>query len=124
MTWALTGEDARRAIEPEFQSLPLASIADAALSAARALGASHADVRISRQRSRSATARDARPLGVAASSSTGIGVRVLVDGVWGFASDEALTAESAQVLARAAVAMARMSAPAAIERIALAPEPP
>ena len=122
MTWARTGPDARASVEPDFLSLPLAAVADSALGAARALGASHADVRVSRQRSRRATARDAQPLGVTADATTGVGVRVLVDGVWGFAAGDVITPEAAAALARSAVAMARMSAPAAVERITLAPE--
>ena len=56
MTWARTGPDARASVEPDFLSLPLSAVADSALGAARALGASHADVRVSRQRSRRASA--------------------------------------------------------------------
>ena len=75
-------------IEADFRALPLAASAQAAIEAAQALGAGHVDVRISRQRTRSASVRDARPLAVVADSVTGMGVRVLVDGVWGFAAGD------------------------------------
>jgi TldD protein len=123
MTWALIGDAASSTIEADFRSLPLAALADAALGTARALGASHADVRVSRQHSRIASVRDAAPLGAQTDSTTGIGVRVLLDGVWGFAAGDRITADAAVDAARAAIAMARMSAPAAVERIELAAEP-
>jgi TldD protein len=123
MAWALTGDSARAAIDADFQDLPLAAAARAALAAAVDLGASHADVRISRQRTRDASARDARALDVHADSVTGLGVRVLVAGVWGFAAGETVTPDAAVALARRAVAMARVAAPAALERVELAPEP-
>ncbi len=123
MGWGLRGQSARAAIEADFQALPLAATAHAAIEAGVALGAAHVDVRISRQRTRSASARDARPLGVVADSVTGLGVRVLVDGVWGFASGGLLTPGAAAEVAGLAVAMARVAAPVARERIELAAEP-
>ena len=110
-------------IEADFRALPLAACAQAAIGAAQARGAEHVDVRISRQRSRSASARDARPLAVVADSVTGLGVRVLVDGVWGFAAGDLVTPESAADVAALAVAMARVAAPVARERVELAAEP-
>ncbi len=110
-------------IEADFQALPLAACAQAGIEAARALGAEHVDVRISRQRTRSATVHDANPLALVADSATGLGVRVLVDGVWGFASGDAVSTASAAEVARLAVAMARVAAPVARERVELAPEP-
>jgi TldD protein len=123
MTWALTDDAARAVIEADFLALPLMAVSDAALQAARGLGAEHADVRISRQRTRAATTRDARPLGVSRDSTTGIGVRVLVDGVWGFAAGVLVSPEAARGLAEQAVAMARVAAPVAVERVTLADEP-
>ncbi len=110
-------------MEQDFLALPLAAVSDAAIDAGTRAGAEHVDVRVTRTRSRSAPARDARALGVRADSDTGIGVRVLVDGVWGFASSDRVTAESAAFTARTAVHLARVAAPAARERVTLAPEP-
>ena len=121
--WGLTGQVALDVIEADFRALPLAACAQAAIEAARARGAEHVDVRISRQRTRSASARDARPLAVVADSVTGLGVRVLVDGVWGFAAGDLVAPEAAAEVAALAVAMARVAAPVARERVELAPEP-
>ena len=107
--WGLSGQAALDTIEADFRGLLLAASAHAAIEAASALGAGHVDVRVSRQRTRSAAARDARPLSVVADSVTGIGVRVLVDGVWGFASGDVVTPQAAAEVAALAVAMAFMA---------------
>ncbi len=121
--WGLHDQAAEAVVEPDFRALDLHGSAEAGITAASGLGATHVDVRVSRQRSRTASARDGRPLGVRQDSATGIGVRVLVDGVWGFASSDRVNADSAAALARTAVAMARVAAPTARERITLADEP-
>ncbi len=123
MTWALIDDTARAAIEPDFAALPLEASSQAAIEAATALGAEHCDVRTSRQRTRSASAHDGHPLGVGADVVTGLGVRVLVDGVWGFAAGDRVDPDSARRTAEQAVAMARVATPAAIERVTLADEP-
>jgi len=53
----------------------------------------------------------------------GIGVRVIVDGCWGFASSDRVTADEARAVASRAVAMARISRPLTTRRVELAPEP-
>jgi TldD protein len=59
---------------------------------------------------------------VADGESAGIGVRVLVEGAWGFACDRRLTADGARAAAERAVAFARASASqGAHRRVALAP---
>ena len=123
MTWALVGAASRAAIEPDFLELPLSVAAEAALAAGTAQGAEHVDVRISRQRIRAATVRDGRPMGVHSDSATGIGVRVLVDGVWGFAAGDVGSLRDPARLAEQAVDLARVTAPVAVERVELAPEP-
>ena len=47
-----------RAVDPEFLALPLRSVADAALSRARELGATHADVRVHRLLTQGLSLRD------------------------------------------------------------------
>lgn len=123
MSWGLVGDDARAVVEQDFQALPLSAAAHAAIERATAAGAEHVDVRVSRQRSRSATTRDAEPLGLSSDATTGVGVRVLVDGVWGFAAGDRVDPGSAVALAEAAVALARVVAPTAVARVTLAEEP-
>ncbi|HEU4597062.1 MAG TPA: TldD/PmbA family protein [Pyrinomonadaceae bacterium] len=61
-------------------------LADAALSTAKRLGASYADVRVNRYRSEAVTTRERQVQNVSRGQSYGFGVRVLYKGTWGFAS--------------------------------------
>ena len=110
-------------IDPEFLELPLHRLADAALSRARELGAEHADVRVERIASQSVDLRDGGVTGAVDGTAVGLAVRVLVDGVWGFASHVELTAERAVAVAARAAEVARVLAPLARERVERAPEP-
>ena len=66
---------------------PLAlELANAALDAARSAGASYADVRVGRYRRQNVATRERNVTGVSDNESYGLGVRVLVDGSWGFAA--------------------------------------
>jgi TldD protein len=110
-------------IDPAFRALPLHGLADAALSRARALGAEHADVRVERLASQSVDLRDGGVTGVVDASTVGLAVRVVVDGVWGFASHVELTPERAAATAERAVEVARVLAPVARDRVERAAEP-
>jgi TldD protein len=101
----------------------LHGLADAALSRARALGAEHADVRVERLASQSVDLRDGGVTGVVDASTVGLAVRVVVDGVWGFASHVELTPERAAATAERAVEVARVLAPVARDRVERAAEP-
>jgi TldD protein len=112
-----------RDIDPDFLALPLDALADAGLSAARTAGASHADVRVQRQRTGYTVLRDGRTASDSDDLDSGVAVRVLVDGVWGFAASDDLTPDAAAAAADRAIAVARMSRPLARERVELADEP-
>jgi TldD protein len=110
-------------IDAEFLALPLGAMADAALARARELGAQHADLRVERIVSQSIDLRDGTVTGVADTTTVGLAVRVIVDGVWGFASHVELTPGRAAATAERAVTVARTLAPVAIERVERADEP-
>ncbi len=110
-------------IDPEFRAVPLAQLADAALSRARESGAEHADLRVERIVTQSMHLRDGMVVGITDATTVGLAVRVLVDGVWGFASHVELTPARAAAVAEQAVAVARALAPIAIERVQRADEP-
>jgi len=112
-----------RDIDAEFTALPLTALADAALDRARQLGAQHADLRVERLVGQSINLRDGAVTGVSDSVTIGLAVRVIVDGVWGFASHVELTPERAAITAEQAVAVARTLAPVAVERVERADEP-
>ena len=112
-----------KTVDADFLALPLASLTDAAISTAKSLGASHVDVRIERTRTGVLSLRDAKPETQSDETILGIGVRVIVDGAWGFASSPDLSAESAKRLANTAVAMAKTSKPLSTELVSLVHEP-
>ena len=96
-----------RTVDPEFLALPLRSVADAALSRARELGATHADVRVHRLLTQGLSLRDGTVQSATDSASVGLAVRVVVDGTWGFASHGELSPEVAAATAARAVQVAR-----------------
>jgi TldD protein len=81
-----------------------------ALDTARQQGAAYADVRVVRLVSESITVRNENVEGLTADETLGFGVRVIVDGYWGFASTYNLTLEEADRVAAQAVRIARASA--------------
>ena len=97
-------------------------LADMALDLARRHGATHADLRISRTRWQSASARDRRPNGLSDGIGYGLGVRLLIDGVWGFAiaddADDPAVRRAVEAAADNAAAMRRLGAtPIVLERL-------
>lgn len=93
------------------------------LNAAKLAGASWADVRVQRQRRQSLSTREQQVTNVLDTDTIGIGVRVLVDGTWGFAATRALTTDGAARAARQAVALARANRVARDREVRLAPSP-
>ena len=110
-------------VDADFLALPLSALSDAAIDAAKAAGASHVDVRIERTRTGYLSLRDAKPETQSDESNLGIGVRVIVNGAWGFASSPDLSSDTAKKLALSAVAMAKTSKPLSTDEIKLVSEP-
>jgi TldD protein len=84
-------------------------LADMALALAKAAGASYADVRVGRNQREFIRARERRLEEFEATLTVGFGVRVLIDGSWGFAGSEVV--EENEI--RRAVALAADNAGAA-----------
>ncbi len=97
---------------------------DRALDTASARGASYADVRLVRRLEESIAVKTGRLEGLASSESEGFGVRVLVDGAWGFAASHLLTLDEADRVAALAVRIARASATALRRSVVLDDRPP
>jgi TldD protein len=110
-------------VDPQLLALPLREVAAAGLQAARDAGAAHADVRVERLRGQDLTLRNARLERLNDAVTTGLAVRVVVDGTWGFASSPDVTVAEAVRLARQAVEVARTSRPLNAEPVELADEP-
>jgi TldD protein len=95
-----------------------------ALDTATQRGAGYADIRVVRRASEGISVKSGRVEGVAFGESEGFGVRVLVDGAWGFSSSSLLTAQEADRVAADAVRIARASATALREPVELDGRPP
>jgi TldD protein len=101
----------------------VAAATDAALSRARDLGATNAEVRVERIRSQSLRLRDGRLESAADGVEIGVGVRVVHQGSIGFAASVAVGPDAAAALAAQAVGAARTTAAASGRPVVLAPEP-
>jgi TldD protein len=82
-------------------------LADIALSNAKGLGATYTDIRINRYRTESITTRERQVQRVARDQSFGFGVRVLLNGSWGFAASRKVTPQEVRRITQQAVEIAR-----------------
>lgn len=94
-----------------------------ALTAAKLAGASWADVRVQRQRRQNLGTREQQVTNVLDTDTIGCGVRVLVDGTWGFSATRQLSTEGVARAARQAVALAKANRIARDRQVTLAPSP-
>ena len=97
------------ALDSFYNALEVKELMAAALTAAKAAGASYADVRCSRQRQNFVFTREQQIQQVVDTDTIGLGVRALVDGTWGFAATRILNTDGAAAAAREAVAIAKAS---------------
>ena len=96
------------------------SLADIALNTAKSKGASYADVRIGRYLQQNISTRETRVQSIANSESYGIGIRVIVNGTWGFAATSEVTEDSVIKCAQSAAAIAKANAKLQREPVKLA----
>jgi len=99
-------------------------LANSAIETARRRGASYADARVMDVRSRDLGTKNGEVGTLSEAESLGIGIRVIAEGAWGFASTDRLTREGVSGCAARAVAIARASALAKQKDVVLAPEAP
>ena len=95
-----------------------------AIDAAIGSGAAYADVRIVEHQAEALTVKNGSLAAANSERSAGFGVRVLVDGAWGFASSQDLDLDEASRVARQAVAIARASRLASGPAVVLDDTPP
>jgi TldD protein len=119
-------ERTRQDVEPTLCYAPgrMRDLTDRALDTASQLGASYADVRVVRRLEESIAIKTGRVEGVASGETEGFGVRVLVNGAWGFAASHQLTNGEADRVAGEAVRIARASATALRLPVRLDDRPP
>ncbi len=97
-------------------------LADVALNAAKAKGATYADVRIGRYLNQFVSTRENKVQGIANTESFGAGVRVIANGCWGFAASDNVSKENIAKTAERAVAVAKANAKIQGEAVQLAPQ--
>lgn len=98
------------------------ALADAALTEAKRSGATYADVRIGRYLTQAIAAREARIQNISNNESFGVGIRVIVNGTWGFAATSEVTKEAIVKCAARAVALAKANSKLQKEPVKLAPQ--
>ena len=98
-------------------------LADAALNAAKAKGATYTDVRIGRYLNQFVITREDKVQNIVNTESYGVGVRVIANGCWGFAAvvDAKTEADTARA-AEQAVAIAKANAKLMSQPVELAPQ--
>ena len=99
------------------------SIAQLALDAAVARGASYADARLVSMRNRSLSTKNGNVGHASESDSLGLGVRVIANGAWGFAATADMSRGAVETAAARAVDIAKASARVKREDVRLAAEP-
>src|SRR5688500_20371604 len=95
-----------------------------ALDTADRLGASYSDIRVVERRTEGLTVKNGALEAATSNVSSGLGIRVLVDGAWGFSSSALLEPGEADRIAGEAVEIARASAAAQKEPVELDDTPP
>ena len=97
-------------------------LATTSLETAKLRGSSYTDVRVMHLRQRDLTTKNGKVGTLAQSESIGLGIRVLANGAWGFASTDRLTREGVSACAAQAVSIAKASALAKRSDAVMAPE--
>lgn len=108
-------------IRDHYQELDRRRLAMLALDAANSAGAEYADVRINANRTQGIFTREDRVQGLVDNETFGFGVRVMVEGTWGFAASMNTTDDEMARVAREAVAQARANRVAQRRPVVLAP---
>ena len=97
-------------------------MADVALNAARAKGATYTDVRLGRSLNQFVVTREAQVQNIVDTESYGMGIRVIANGSWGFAATDKLDKDSIARAAEAAVAIAKENSRIQTEPVQLVPQ--
>ncbi len=97
--------------------------AELALNTVQVQGAAYGDIRIVRTRSERIATKNGKVESIIESENMGFGVRVLLNGCWGFASSDELTKENVEKISARAANIAKASALLKQKDVTLAPEP-
>ena len=110
-------------LAPILDTAQKKQLADMALNTAQAMGATYADIRIQRSLNQFLITREKVVQNIVNTQSFGVGVRVIVQGTWGFSATNEVTAPSIKQAAKDAVAIAKANVVLQQEPITFVPEP-
>lgn len=108
-------------LETRLEKNQKKQLSDIALEAARSSGATYADIRIGRYLNQFITTRENKIQNIVNGESFGAGIRVIVNGTWGFASTNEVTPEGIRKATGQAVAIAKANSKFQKEPVKLAP---
>ncbi len=108
-------------LEPFLPVATKKQLADIALNTAKSLGASYTDVRIGRYLNQFISTRENKVQNIVNTESYGVGVRVIVNGTWGFAATNNVTNDDVKKVTERAVAIAKANSKFQKEPVTLAP---
>lgn len=114
--------DAKQLLDGGIDVKAKKELADVALNTAKSKGATYADIRIGRYLNQFVITRENKVLNVANTESFGVGIRVIVNGCWGFAAGNVVTKEGVAKTAERAVAVAKANAKVGGAPVQLAPQ--
>ncbi len=112
---------AERLMEPGIDVAAKKLLADTALNAAKAKGATYTDVRIGRYLNQFVITREKNVQNITNAESFGVGIRVIAEGTWGFSATSDVTPDGIKACAETAVAIAKANAKLQSEPVQLAP---
>lgn len=115
--------DPMRLLDPLMDTAEKKKLADIALNTTKSLGATYTDVRIGRYLNQFVSTREKKVQGIANTESFGVGIRVIVNGTWGFAATNNVTPDGMKKTAERAVAIAKANSKFQKQPVQLAPTP-
>ncbi|MBL3657321.1 TldD/PmbA family protein [Fulvivirga sediminis] len=108
-------------MDPGLDVASKKKLADVALNTAKSLGATYADTRIGRYLNQYVFTREDKVQNVVNTESFGMGIRVIAQGTWGFASTNDVSPEGIKKATEQAVAIAKANSKIQKEPVVLAP---
>ncbi|TDK34105.1 TldD/PmbA family protein [Luteimonas terrae] len=114
---AIAAEELAATLDPALKK----RLADVALQASRDGGGSYCDARIGRYLRQYVMTREATVENVVNEESTGVGIRVIANGAWGFAATNTLDPDGVAAATRQALAIAKANARIQTTPVQLAP---
>ncbi|MFD0998801.1 TldD/PmbA family protein [Ohtaekwangia kribbensis] len=114
--------DPARMLDPLTDASQKKQLADIALNTAKSWGATYADVRIGRYLNQFVITREKKVQNIVNTESFGVGIRVIVNGTWGFAASNSVTPDGMKKTAERAAVIAKANSKFQKEPVKLATE--